>query len=99
MSLEEAKSMSQPLASIDPVVASSSRRVEDGEAASEADPEAAEREERILEFTRDVYDQMRHFVEVPHGLVNQIYRHGLIPKKAGKDGYIRMKGPRRYHKE
>ncbi len=58
-----------------------------------------EERERALELAKEVYDEMRMFVEIPQGLVNQVYRHGLIPRKAGKDGYTRMKGSCRYHKE
>ena len=71
----------------------------DKEVTGTGDSTTAEDEEERANAIRDAYDQAHHFVEVPRGLLNQVYRQGLIPKKAGKDGYIRMRGSRRYHRE
>lgn len=81
--------------------ANTGHEIEPAEAEMPADGQHLEGEERdrALKLAREVYDEMRMFVEIPQGLVNRVYRHGLIPRKAGKDGHTRMKGSRRSQKE
>ena len=46
------------------------------------------------------YDKQRKYVHIAPGMVNQIYRNGLLSKKTiDRDGYIRMKGSKNYHRE
>ena len=60
-----------------------------------------EREKRLDAVARRVYDEMRHFIFVPEGMVNQVYRYGFLPSKKSIDGsgYTRMHGPRNYWRE
>ncbi len=99
MSSPKAESSTEPLPQSGHETSLAIRQTEAEAVLDAEDATTTEDKGKLREFARDVYDQMRHFVEVPHGLLNQVYRQGLIPKKAGKDGYIRMRGSRRYHRE
>lgn len=52
------------------------------------------------ELIRRVYDKNRKYVPVAPGMVNQIYRNGLLTKKTiDGDGYIRMHSSQNYYRE
>ena len=54
----------------------------------------------MLELARRIYDEHRHYVPIAPGMVNQIYRNGLLTKKTiDGDGYIRMHGSENYYRE
>jgi hypothetical protein len=56
--------------------------------------------EAELELARRIYDQMRYYVEVPPGMVDQIHRFGLLTKKGTLgDRRIRMTGTQNYYRE
>jgi hypothetical protein len=73
--------------------------MEDGDRRNLA-PVDPEREAILLNVQRQVYDELRHFVMVPPGMVNQIYRYGIMSKKTSDGhGKTRAHGPRNYYKE
>jgi hypothetical protein len=63
-------------------------------------PVDPEREAIISNVARRVYDELRHFIIVPPGMINQIYRYGIMSKKTSDgNGKTRVHGPRNYYKE
>ena len=58
------------------------------------------RPENIEALARRVYDELRHFISVPAGMENQIYRYGIMSNKTVDDsGSTRMHGSRNYWRE
>ncbi|KAL8687117.1 MAG: hypothetical protein Q9218_006622, partial [Villophora microphyllina] len=54
----------------------------------------------MRELARRIYDEHRHYVPIAPGMVNQVYRNGLIAKKTiDRDHYIRMQGSKNYYRE
>ena len=51
------------------------------------------------ELTSRLLDEGHMIVELDEGLANEVLRHGLIPRKAGRDGSVRMKGSRKRYEE
>lgn len=53
-----------------------------------------------LELARQIYGKSRYYVHTAPGMLNQIYRNGLLPKKTlDGDGYTRMHGSKNYYRE
>ena len=54
----------------------------------------------VLKIAQRVYDEHRYYIHIAPGMVNQVYRYGLLTKKTiDKDNYIRMKGSKNYYRE
>lgn len=66
---------------------------QDPAAESEVTPE-------ILEIARRVYDELRYYVPIATGMVDQVRRNGLLTKKTiDGDHHIKMEGSKNYYRE